>query len=1188
MKQFFWRFQQLIFGVLAALLLLFSLCFAILQTKWAKKEIYNLLVQTAQKQGIVLHLGEIEGRFPFLWIIKEADFIKDSSYSLHVEDAKLRFSFFPFFRKEIAVSYFSAKKAVLTLYQIDPVSASALNQKKINDFSPSWSLNIRSLKIPFFTVINKKKSLSSSFSIDLRGKLKRRLKEIFLDLQLVPLSAAGDKIDLYLKGSRRRKHMQGRLSCRLSSISFLKPLFPLDFETKGHLVINLDGPWTTFKEIFHPTFSSLTFTPLNAQVKANIDEFILPNCPLLNRNWKLDADASLFPTLRIQIQHFLTSSDLIQMKGQANISPSWRLEKGSCVALFPSLSLFAPYFGFELKGEMRAEMQYDEYLAGIKFSSPSLKIQNFVYENFYATLKAKRFEEQWKGNAELNASHPSLPLTGQLSFLLVPWERVQFDNFFVNGPDLRLNGALAVNFPHHTLDGSLFGHILHMQRIQDFFPRAYVEGSLGLEAVFSSKQKNTDSSYSQQANCHLLFKNVRYNQLFVDQATINIRFKELFHQPKGSVSLEAQRIYLPHLNFSNINFETHSEEEEWTYNFDLFGKWKDVFEVHSNGKWLYDEEHLRLAINDFNGLVLNKSFFLSEPLNVHYSPTALKCSHFKLNLGEGFFSASGEFTKETASATVEAEHFPIDFLSLPMPHFALSGTTSIHSFLIATPENMRAQFNLILEHADVLSFQKKNPFQGKGVLQAHLNKENIQIHSHFVATNEQFFDWTGTFPIDYELYPFRIHLNKERPVSSELTMEGKLEEIFDFVNFGVHRASGLLSTHLIMSKNLSSPALNGEIEVQEGTYENDFTGTFLKGINARLEAQKDQIDILRLEAKDNEKGSATATGRLTLSPQDHFPYFIEAELSNLNVLRFDMMESNFTGPIKITGSAQEALAKGSVEVSQANLKIPDELPTEIPTLPVTFIHQPAHLKANSMPLSSVFPLHLDLDLHADDHIFVKGKGLDCEWKGNVHVTGTNMLLAINGLLTLLKGEFNFSGKTFTLTQGEISFTDKPTQSSYLSLSGTTSLPNATVTAFLRGPLTAPQLTFQSNPPMSTSSILSLILFNKDISEISAFQAVQLAQAIISLSGGAGPSVLEKIRKSLGVDRLNIIFDPTREDQISIQIGKYLTKGVMITLTQSSGSSQVVVEVELAKGFVLQAETQEEEEGKFSLKWNCNY
>jgi translocation and assembly module TamB len=157
----------------------------------------------------------------------------------------------------------------------------------------------------------------------------------------------------------------------------------------------------------------------------------------------------------------------------------------------------------------------------------------------------------------------------------------------------------------------------------------------------------------------------------------------------------------------------------------------------------------------------------------------------------------------------------------------------------------------------------------------------------------------------------------------------------------------------------------------------------------------------------------------------------------------------------------------------------------------------------------------------------------------------------------------------------------------MNITSTVDYPGLTVTVHFRGNLRAPQLIFESNPSLPTSSILARILFNKDVTELSAAQALQLANTIVTLSGSSGPNVLDTIRKNLGVDRLSI---STSEEtgQVSVQIGKYITRGVMISLTQSTESSHIKVEVELKAGFVLEAETQEDNQGKFSFKWNKNY
>ncbi|MES2121360.1 MAG: translocation/assembly module TamB domain-containing protein, partial [Chlamydiota bacterium] len=500
----------------------------------------------------------------------------------------------------------------------------------------------------------------------------------------------------------------------------------------------------------------------------------------------------------------------------------------------------------------------------------------------------------------------------------------------------------------------------------------------------------------------------------------------------------------------------------------------------------------------------------------------------------------------------------------------------------------RDDLHAVLEQADVLHFGKKKPLQAKGSLQAHLNHHTLQVHTDLRASDSQYLELSSTLPVTHTPYPFQISLEMEKPTSAELIAEGNLEDLFDFVNLGFNYLGGNLSSRLFLSRTLEKPSLQGHLDWENGTYENYFTGVVIKGIHAHLEADGDELQLKDLFAHDEKKGRLSAEGKIHLSPKEHFPYGFNAELKSLHALGFNMIDCNLTGPLYFSGDLQQALAQGNLIVDEAKIQLTEELPLEIPTLPVTYIHRPPHLLSQSLAPTPEFQFHIDLDLTADNKVYVEGSGLNAELQGNVHLTGTNTNIDANGSLRLIKGEYQFSGKVFKLTEGEIIFTDKPTPNAYLHLNGTLSLPNVSITAMLRGPLNRPQLTFQSNPQMSTGSILALILFNKDISDISHPEAIQLASTLMSMSGGAGPDVLETIRKSIGVDRLNIVSAGDGSDEIAVQIGKYLTRGVMITLSQSATSSQVMVEVELPKGFVFQAETQEEQEGKFSLKWTRSY
>jgi translocation and assembly module TamB len=324
-----------------------------------------------------------------------------------------------------------------------------------------------------------------------------------------------------------------------------------------------------------------------------------------------------------------------------------------------------------------------------------------------------------------------------------------------------------------------------------------------------------------------------------------------------------------------------------------------------------------------------------------------------------------------------------------------------------------------------------------------------------------------------------------------------------------------------------------------------------------------------------------------LNPETKFPFAIDARMQDLNFLNFDIISSSFTGDLTITGNTDSSVVKGSVSIPEATINVAEALPTDVPELEVTYVNKPIHLEGSRSSASKAYPLNYDIDMTANDRVLVKGRGLNSEWKGSLHIAGKNAAVLANGNLTLLKGDFTFSGKKFLLTQGEIAFKDKPNPSAFIKISGTLQMSDVQVIALMQGPLESPSLTFQSIPHMPTSSILARILFNKDITEITAIQAIQIANVIVSMSGSSGPDVLEAIRRSIGVDSLKII-EKDGTDEISVQVGWYLTHGVTISLAQSATSSDVIVEVDLKHGFIFQAETQNQEEGKFSLKWNKNY
>ena len=81
-----------------------------------------------------------------------------------------------------------------------------------------------------------------------------------------------------------------------------------------------------------------------------------------------------------------------------------------------------------------------------------------------------------------------------------------------------------------------------------------------------------------------------------------------------------------------------------------------------------------------------------------------------------------------------------------------------------------------------------------------------------------------------------------------------------------------------------------------------------------------------------------------------------------------------------------------------------------------------------------------------------------------------------------------------------------------------------------GPAAHPAFAISSNPSLPEDEILSRVLFQRSSGSLSPFQALELANAVGTLSGQA--DAFESMRKSLGVDSLDISTSATGDPLVS--------------------------------------------------------
>lgn len=1140
-------------------LLFASLTFAIMQTKWAKAKVASVFSTLCQQRGIQVRMGRLEGIFPFTWQIENM-VMQWEDNRLELDNIKMRFAILPFINKTVVLSYFNVEKAHLAFSENPP----QFQAKELFDrFILPYRIVVQRVKINTLICENKSRHAEGQYLLVADADLGKQMRHLHAHLSLNPKGHLDNALHASLTANAKLNQVAFGIKANLPSLTALSPFYPFSPEESVDLDLSLKGKWTSWH-------AWLNEKPLPSPILGTCSGQVhIKALPL--HSWKIEAAFGIDSYDSLEVYSSTLRNEVVHISMDGKIEKELENSAAHLQFSLPSLRLLDP----NLKGAVLGEATYANSCAQLDLHTQDLTYKGYAIEPLAVHAVVHRKDDEWSGRTDVCSEKSTCGFDFQYKshFLAL-------NGFSLERPGVLLAGDLALDTKRTLFTGALYGHIDHLRSL---FPD--MDASVGIEC-----QLFEEEGQSQGLRCFLLGKNSHFKQYTIDQWSLTASVSDVFSQPLGRLHLLAKDVHSPMFDIDFFDLTTVSEEEEeWPFSLTLEGTSEDTpLSLYAQGYWKKEGPLLSVETTTIAGTAFSSQIQLLEPFLFEVGKDQATLSPLHMTIGKGSIFANFDLHPKRSTAEMQLEHFPLKLFSLGFPSHTLTGTLNLNAQFDATADNMEGTLNVVLEEASLPHFEEVEPFIAKGSLQAHLDNRVLQTHAYLHATKEQFIDLSATLPIGYQVYPWRLCLDTQAPVSAELIAEGRLQDLFDFINLGIHRASGFLSSRVFLSGSLSAPSMIGSIEWQEGTYENFLTGTSLRNINAQLNADRNALKLLSFSATDDKKGTVSAEGTIDLNFQEHIPYRFVAELDHLHALHFNPIDCTLSGPLYLSGNLHEALAQGNLLISQAEFTIPDKLPVEVPVLPVTYVNGTYPLSSAALQSSPAFAFRIQLDLTADDQVLVKGKGLNSEWKGMLSLSGSNMNVLANGTLQLIKGEYSLLGKTFKLNEGQIIFNDKPTPSATINLTGNLSLADTVITAHLRGPLSSPTLTFQSNPQLSTSAILARILFNKDITDISQPEAIQLATTLISLSGGAGPSVLEAIRKNIGVDRLAISSQTAHPDEIAVQIGKYLTKGVLITLSQSATSSQVIVEVEFNYGFVFQAETQEEQEGKFSLKWTHSY
>ena len=492
------------------------------------------------------------------------------------------------------------------------------------------------------------------------------------------------------------------------------------------------------------------------------------------------------------------------------------------------------------------------------------------------------------------------------------------------------------------------------------------------------------------------------------------------------------------------------------------------------------------------------------------------------------------------------------------------------------------------------------------------------------------------------------------PLAARVAWNGPVETLWQAVPLPDRYLSGPALFDINVTGTLNAVIPKVSAFLGGVSYRDVPNGILISGID--LEArntEKGDIHAL-LAAKDGQSGSLAMEAFVEGLQGKGAPVVkLRGQLDKFRPLHRDDLDIILSGIFGLNGPADTVAVTGDILVQHGELMLSGGLGGSVPVLEV--IHkrgdgrdadtgdvtrQPPEATKNGnaeMPPAvakaprpqsaaaavpdeeeTLLPQGPSLNIRArvPREFYIRGSGIDSEWAGDLRVKGTLAEPSLVGSLHPVRGYFEFLSRTFAFTGGAITFDGGRDINPLLGLVLTYEGPDITARIRTAGTAKSPRLHMESTPPLPEDEVLAHVLFGKRTSELSRFEAIQLANSMAQLAGGKPltPDVISGVRKKTGLDMLRIGSSDGADQRATsgqsgegnlgaptgtaaegstgsptLEAGKYINDSIYVGVEQGFGDegTAVRVEVELRPNISLEGKSSATA-SEIGLGWKMDY
>ena len=525
---------------------------------------------------------------------------------------------------------------------------------------------------------------------------------------------------------------------------------------------------------------------------------------------------------------------------------------------------------------------------------------------------------------------------------------------------------------------------------------------------------------------------------------------------------------------------------------------------------------IRLDLDTFTAQRSGRKIALAGPAAITYGSNGLDIAKLDLRVNSGRLSLSGH-AGSTLDLRASATALPLAALDLVSPGLGASGTADGEATIRGTPADPSGDWRIRLRQVTLPQTRANAlpPLDMTASGRLAGGRTSVEATANAGGANS-------------------LHVAGSAPLTSDGALDLRIDGRIDAglannaLSLSGRRMTGALTLALQLRGTIAKPQALGSVRLANGEFRDDQTGFRLTGIAGILVANGDTIRIDRLSGATPDGGTIAATGDMRLDPAAGFPGSIRVTGRHAQVVANTVVAATADLALTVSGRlAQKPNVDGRITIVSMDITVPERFSSVSAPIPGTKHVNPtptararlaeiARAKAvrGRAPL---FDATLNMTISAANRIFVRGRGIYAEVGGNLHVAGSARDPQVKGGFDLLRGSLTLIGQRLVFTRGQVRFHGDVIPD--LDLVAETNAADITARIAVTGPATQPAFAITSQPSLPQDEILSRILFQRPSGSLSGFQALELANAVATLSGSF--DAFEGLRKTLGVDSLDI-------------------------------------------------------------------